>query len=84
MKQLQKNELIGLMAEVYAAKNKDLLGICGRIVDETKNTIMIEQKNGDKKTILKDGILLKIFEGDQEYLLDCSQIIKRPYERIKK
>ena len=34
--------LIGSKMEVIDAKNRNLLGIAGKIVDETKNTITVE------------------------------------------
>jgi len=61
-----RDALIGREAEVIDAKNKTLIGIQGRITDETKNTIEISTKKGNKK-IIKDQITIrtkeKTFEG---------------------
>ena len=50
-----KYELIGIEAEVIAAKNKALIGIKGKITDETRNTITL-----GKKKILKEQVIIKM------------------------
>ena len=52
-------ELIGLEAEVVNATNKQLKGIKGIIVDETKNTLVLEQ-DSKTKVVLKEQVVLKI------------------------
>ncbi|MAF35566.1 ribonuclease P protein component 1 [archaeon] len=81
--QLHRAELIGLKAEVVGAKNRDLLTIKGKIIDETKQTIILETQDNQKKVILKKGTILKVITINGEYRLDCSKIVKRPFERIK-
>ncbi len=51
--------LIGSKMEVIDAKNRNLLGIAGKIVDETKNTITVETGKGIKK-LIKSEITLKL------------------------
>ena len=51
--------LIGKQAEVVESKNRSLLGIKGKIVDETKNTITISIGEKQKK-LIKSQIALKI------------------------
>ena len=43
-----KHELIGLKAEIVDSRNKANIGIKGKIIDETKNTIIIEHKSKKK------------------------------------
>ncbi len=38
-------ELIGHMIEVINARNQDIIGIQGKVVNETKYTLQIKQKN---------------------------------------
>ena len=56
---IAKHELIGLKAEIIDSKNKDNIGIKGQIIDETKNTITIEQNNKTKR-LSKNNITLQI------------------------
>lgn len=48
---LVRHELIGLSARVVDANNPDLIGIGGRIVDETMRTLSIERGRGRAATV---------------------------------
>jgi|ETN01SMinimDraft_4_1059930.scaffolds.fasta_scaffold438543_2 ribonuclease P protein subunit POP4 len=84
LKHLQRSELIGYKAKVLAATNQDLLNIGGKIVDETRNSFVLENTEHEKKRILKNGTILKILTPKGEFRINCTQMMKRPYERIKK
>lgn len=48
--------LIGKRITIKEAKNKSLQGISGKVVDETKNTLVIAITNGgDRKTSKQSG-----------------------------
>ena len=68
-------EFIGATIEIVDATNKSLVGKKGKVIDETKNTITLE----NKKIILKNSVALKIGEK----IISGNTITKRPYERIK-
>lgn len=53
-----KNLMIGSNIEIAESKNKSLIGIKGKIIDETKNIIVIETKKGVKK-IIKSQVKIK-------------------------
>ncbi|MEM7816365.1 MAG: ribonuclease P protein subunit [Candidatus Aenigmatarchaeota archaeon] len=77
------HELIGLECKVVGSKNKNHLGIKGRIVDETKNLIILETKKGIKKISKKGAIFrLKLESSIVEILGD--DILARPEDRIKR
>ena len=82
-KNLIRHELIGLTVEVAESKNNSQVGIKGMVVDETKNTLSIETKNGIKK-IKKDGskFIFKIPDG-KKVKVDGKKIVARPEDRIK-
>ena len=65
MKGILKEELIGLETEVIDAKNKSLIGIKGRIVNETKFTLHIRTAKGIKRVLKEQGIK-GISEDDRE------------------
>ena len=50
---MNKQTLIGSKVRIAEAKNKSLLRIDGRVVDETKNTFILETNKGLKKIIKK-------------------------------
>jgi|TARA_Y100000310_G_scaffold327640_1_gene394318 ribonuclease P protein subunit POP4 len=78
MKKGFKKELIGSIIEIIGSKNKTLIGIKGKIIDETKNTLTI--KNKTSKKVLKSHITFKI-DGK---IVEGKDITKRPEDRIKK
>ncbi|MFH1209571.1 MAG: ribonuclease P protein subunit [archaeon] len=47
-----KSLLIGSYIEIIESKNKSLIGLKGKVIDQTKNTITIDCKNKTKKIIL--------------------------------
>ena len=71
-------EIIGKTAKVVESKNKNDVGLEGKIVDETKKTIVLETKN-DKKTLFKNNITLMI--NNQK--IKGQNLMKRSEERIK-
>lgn len=46
---LIRHELMGLWVEVAKSTNPSLSGISGRVVDETRNTLVVETKDGEKR-----------------------------------
>jgi ribonuclease P protein subunit POP4 len=47
------HELIGLDVEIMQSADQSLVGVKGRIINETKNTVSIEKENGKEVTIAK-------------------------------
>ena len=44
--------MIGSNVEVIESKNKTLVGLKGKVIDQTKNTMTLETKKGIKKIII--------------------------------
>lgn len=82
-KNLVHHELIGLEVEVKEAKNKNLVGIKGLVVNETKNTLWIETEKGVKKILKKHAKFLFTLPSGKKVIVDGKLIAKRPEERIK-
>jgi RNase P/RNase MRP subunit p29 len=74
MKNLLKDEMIGKTAKIYY--NKKIFE--GKIIDETKNTLIIKTKEGNKRTIKINSII----EID-DFKINGKKINKRPEDRIK-
>jgi len=76
---LHRHELIGLEVEVTGRSG--LSGLTGKIVDETRNTFLVESKDG-VKTVPKKGNHFRFPKYETD--LDGEQILARPEDRIKK
>lgn len=69
------NTLIGMKIEIVAAQNKNLLGLSGKVIDETKNILVLETQKGIKK-LIKSQITLKMGSN----IIKGDHIIRRPEE----
>lgn len=82
---IYQHELIGMDLKVLKAADPNYLGLEGRIVDETKNMIVIMTKRGEKMLAKK----IAVFEiidpvSKRSYIVDGTKIAHRPWDRIKK
>ncbi len=74
------HELIGKEITITRADNHGLLGITGKVVDETKFTLKIKHK-GTVKMLLKKNIAFRI--GATGVVIEGKNIAKKPEERLK-
>jgi len=79
---LRKHELIGLEVEVLHATDPSQARVRGRVVDETRNTLVLEIQ-GDEKRIPKHGSRFR-FEIQGGLEVDGEEIRFRPEDRVKK
>lgn len=49
------HELIGLQVEIAESTNPALRAICGKVVDETRNMLIIQTKGRTEKMVQKNG-----------------------------
>ncbi len=75
------HELIGETIEVVSSKNKSNLGIKGKVIDETKETITVAQENGKEAVLMKQIITFKLMKSGKIIFGDL--IAKRPEDRLK-
>jgi ribonuclease P protein subunit POP4 len=79
-----QGEFIGLKAKVVESSNADNVGINGTVVDETRNTFLIRQKNVDKM-VVKDSSVFHFTMPDGTIVeVDGKVILGRPEDRLKK
>ena len=71
VKNLACHEWIGLNAKVAESTDKSRIGIKGKIIDETKNLVVIETEKGEKR-LPKKEVKLMVELGKEKVLLDCS------------
>ncbi len=81
-KNIINHELIGLEVEVIDAKNLNYKGIKGMVVNETKNMLWIETKDGIKK-VPKKGTKFMFTLSKHKVIVDGNRIAKRPEDRLK-
>ena len=75
-------EIIGLNGTIIQSSNKNLLGITGQIIDETKYMIVMDTKLG-KRSIPKNSSKLQVVKDGKMLMIDGLQMLKRPYERME-
>ena len=81
---LVHHEFIGLKVHATNVKNKSL-NLKGTIIDETKNTIKIEDENNSEKIIPKRGsIFLFELPNGEKIEINGNILSIRPEDRIKK
>ncbi len=77
-----KIEFIGQPVEIVKSRNRQLVGLSGKIVDETKQSFKILV---NKRTFREFKL---VFKKDAAFIIngktiDGNKILKRPEERIK-
>ncbi|MGI0083207.1 MAG: ribonuclease P protein component 1 [Nitrosopumilaceae archaeon] len=75
------HELIGLDARIVQCNNKQIVGQCGRIIDETKSMMVLSTDKGIKKFPKENTQWNFSFDG-KEVLISGNLLLKRPQERL--
>ena len=73
-------DLIGKNVTISESKNKEIVGINGKIIMETKNMIIINTKNG-KRSIPKN--ICQLSNNGEVIETDSNKLNKRPHERLE-
>jgi ribonuclease P protein subunit POP4 len=82
-KTLARDELIGLHVKIKDCKDPSWIGKSGIIIDETKNTFLIEIDD-EKKKIAKNIASFEFKYKGKNITINGSKIAFRPEDRIKK
>ncbi len=78
------HELIGLSVRVQKSQDRSQIGIHGTVIDETKNTLIIETGSGEQKKVAKNISVFVFKYGRKNFVVDGKEIGFRSYERIEK
>ncbi len=73
-------EFIGKRVKIIYAKNKFQIGLESSIIDETRNTFVLE---GNKR-ILKKDVTFRIYDKSKKIDIEGKMLIARPYDRVKR
>ena len=82
-KTLAKDELIGRNVTVKECKDPSWKGKSGLVLDETKNTFLIEIDDKEKR-IAKDTAVFEFEYNGKKIRLNGSKLAYRPEDRTKK
>lgn len=76
---------IGLSVEIIHSSSKILIGMHGKVIDETKNMIVIETPGKDEKKVQKISCTFRFkLESGETIDVEGKKIRFRPEERAKK
>lgn len=75
--------LVGKEIEVFYSKNKSVIGIRGKCVEDRQNILVLETEKGEKKILKKDSWFL-IYENNYKILINGKDLLGRIEKRIKK
>ena len=78
-----RHELIGLEVKIADSCNRQIMGMKGKVIDETRNTLIVaDEKN--KRTIPKDVAVFQ-FRLHDEIVVEINgvKLVGRPENRLK-
>jgi len=81
---IARHELISLRVTIADSSNPGQAGLSGRIVDETRNTFLLETKQGIKRIPKMNTSLIFDLPEGQRLKISASILISQPENRINK
>ena len=82
-RRIVKDELIGRSVIIKECTDPTFVGIAGVVIDETKNTFLIETKNKQKMIAKKTSTFEFEYKG-RKIIIQGLKLIYRPEDRTKK
>lgn len=79
------HELIGLSIEIIDYPDNRIVGLKGRVVDETRKTILIETNSGRVVRVFKENSVFKItIPSGEKVFVKGFEVMGSPEDRLKK
>ena len=78
---ITRHEFIGLNTSIVESNNSQVVGIHGKIIDETKSMFTIETQTGVKNMPKENSMWRFVLDGVST-IVDGNVIAKRSYERM--
>jgi ribonuclease P protein subunit POP4 len=78
---ITSHEFIGLDTEIIQSTNPQIVGLNGRVINETKSMFTINTDKG-VKSIAKSQNSWKFSIENQDIVVEGTKIAKRPFDRI--
>ena len=79
-----KKEFIGTQSTISLSNHADIIGLTGKIVNETKNTFSILHKNKVKRVIKNSATFRFKFQDGAIAEINGHLLVGRPEDRLKK
>lgn len=79
-----QGEFIGLNAKVVKSINPQIIGISGKVVNETRNTVVIRHTNEDKTVIKETSVFQFTLPDGTVVEVEGKAILGCPEDRVKK
>jgi len=79
-----QGELIGLDAKVVKSANLSNIGIFGKVIDETRNTLVIRQNEENKAIIKETAVFHFTLPNGTMVEIEGTAISGRPEDRVKR
>ena len=83
-KNLVHHELIGLECRVADSLNKKIIGLEGKVTDETRNTVTLEAGGKEKSFVKEQCTFSFTLPSGEKVRVDGRVLVGRPEDRIKK
>ncbi len=77
-------EFIGTHGRITESRHPDYVGINGKVVDESKNTLTIMQGGKTKKVVKEVAVFQFQFADEVVVEIDGKLLVGRPEDRLKK
>jgi ribonuclease P protein subunit POP4 len=82
---IMRHELVGLKVKITNSTHHGFIGKEGKVIDETKNTLTLEEVGGGEKQIPKKDVTFHFTLPDGKIVqIEGKIIVSRPENRIKK
>ena len=81
---LARHELIGLFAEVDISSDPGLIGLSGQVVDETRNTFLLETTRKISRVSKMNTSFIFTLPDGKRVKVNGSVLISQPENRISK
>ena len=78
---IRSHEFIGLHTEITKSSNPQVIGLNGRIINETKSMFEISTENGSR-SIAKSTSSWKFSIQNKDIIVNGAKIAKRPFDRL--
>ncbi|MCK5563421.1 ribonuclease P protein subunit [Candidatus Bathyarchaeota archaeon] len=75
---------MGLNAKIVRSTHTGYVGITGKVIDETRNTLVIRHKTKDKVIVKNTAVFHFTLSDDRIVEVEGNAIVGRPEDRLKK
>lgn len=78
----ETRNLLGLKVRVAWSTNRDLMGLGGTVVDETRDTVLLRAEDGHNVRLQKEVCLLEVQTSQHTVILDGRSLVGRFERRL--